>query len=122
MADPTAAAPSPSDWALGALAVEWLQPVNLVLFLTVFAVVVLLVRLQRRSDVDFATMLRDDNEKLSFIRLAGIGCFASSTWIVMHVALDAKPDVLVPIFVAYVAAWSGSAVAVKFVEAWGKKT
>jgi hypothetical protein len=27
----------------------------------------------------------------------------------------------VPLVVAYVAAWSGSAVAVKFVEAWGKK-
>lgn len=119
MSDAVQAPPSSAtDWAWAALAAEWLQPVNLVLALTILAMSILLIRLQRRSDFDFSRMLKDDNLKESFPRLAGIGAFACSTWVLMSEAIGAKADVLVPLFEAYLVVWSGSAVIGKGIEAW----
>jgi hypothetical protein len=120
MAMTDVAHPADPTWAWQALTVLWFQPVNLVLGITIIGVIVLLIRTQARDDVDLAEMLKDDAGKYSFMRLAGMGCFASMTWVLMSEAVSGSKDVLVTLFQWYGVIWSGSAVIAKGIEAWVK--
>lgn len=100
-----------------ALWTEWLQPANVILLLMVFALGILLIRAQRRPDVDFVQMLRTVDGHLDWAKFSAIGAFVVSTWIVMIVTVtDAKREVLEAVFYGYLIAWSGSVAISKWLD------
>lgn len=97
-----------------------LADIVLIVLLTVAGWVIW--RAQGRVDFDFANMLKDDNNKESFLKLAGMGAFAFHTWFVIHEALinNQSADTN-QAWIYYGVLWSGSAVAGKLIETWGQR-
>jgi hypothetical protein len=71
---------------------------------------------QRRSDFDFARMLRDDNGKESALNLGILGSFAISSWTIMHEAFKGSLDS--QLFWAYCMTWSGARVFIVAAQKW----
>ena len=72
---------------------------------------------QRRDDFDFADMLRDDTTgKPTVLRLAIMGSFAVSSWVVMHDTL--ANNLSDQQFWAYLGIWSGAAILRYIAEKW----
>lgn len=98
---------------------DWLKPANAMLAVTLLAAAFVMIRAQSRADFDFAEMLKDENGKPSAFRLLVFGAFAASTWVLMlYGVADKMTDWM---WWAYLAAWSGSAVLAKAVDAWKSK-
>jgi len=95
--------------------VDWLKPANLVLALTLLCAAWIFAR----SKVNLAESLQDDAGRFSSARLFAFGAFASSTWVLMlHGVAEKMSDWM---WYGYLAAWSGSAVLSKAIDAWKAK-
>ena len=65
---------------------------------------------------DLTDMLKDENGKASSMRLSVLVAMAISSWGLMTMILNNTLDPTA--YIGYIAFWSGSAVAAKFVEAY----
>jgi cbb3-type cytochrome oxidase subunit 3 len=90
---------------------------DLALVVMLFGAIWIVWKAQKRTDFDFADMLRDDTtNKPTVLRFAIMGSFAVSSWIVMHDTLaDNLSDQQ---FWAYLVIWSGAAVLRYIAERW----
>ncbi len=66
----------------------WLEPVNIVLALTLAIIVYVVVKAQSREDFDFADFLRDETGKPSVFRLIAFITAAASIWVLMRYAVN----------------------------------
>ena len=88
---------------------------GLILIALIAAMVWTMILAQRDAEFDLRQALLDDNGKVSFLRLAGLGAFAVHSWALMKNAVSAGPDVT--LFVSYGVIWSGAPIAGKLIEA-----
>ena len=133
MVDATAAAPVP-EATFGELVaglvkllvanfVAGITLPTVVLFVLLVSMAYMLRSIQRREDFDFANMLRDDTGapnplgKESFLRLAGVGSFAFSSWTIMDQGRS-HPPLDNTLFAIYCITWSGAIVFLKAAEKW----
>lgn len=77
---------------------------------------------QRRDDFDWGQALRDDNGKVSALRLGIFAAIAVSSWLLIYVTMNVikKGDdleQLFPFYAAYLGIWSGAKVAEKAIDA-----
>lgn len=96
--------------------IAWLTPINIVLFAMLIGTAVVMFKAQDRNFFDFGNMLRDDNGKENALRLAALGAFAVSSWIVMQLTITG--NMTEAYYAIYLLTWSGSAVLLKFLEVW----
>lgn len=86
------------------------------LLLLVASMLWVLWRAASAEGFDIKDVLRDDNKKPSFTRVAGLGAFAFSSWVLMKDVLSANgahPE----IFWSYIIVWSGAPIASDLVKA-----
>ncbi len=95
-------------------AAEWLTPTNVVLALTLVLAAFVVVRAQRRQDFDFADAMRGFDGKASIARIASLGAFAASTWVVMNATVGGK--ITDAMFLTYCVTWSGSMLLSKWID------
>lgn len=75
------------------------------------------VQTNKQNDFDFSDMFRDDSGKPSAARMMVLVCGGVSSWAIMYMLMhssDKKIDAM--IFGIYLAVWSGSALAAKWME------
>lgn len=77
---------------------------------------------QSRGDFDWGEALRDDNKKVSALRLAIFAAIAVSSWLLIFVSMNviksgADLAELFPFYMAYLGVWSGAKVAEKALDA-----
>lgn len=80
--------------------------------------------MQKRSDFDFADMLRDDiTLKPSGYRLATFVCLAFTSWLLVYTTIDAKysESFVLSMAQTYLLVWSGVKVVEKLIDAWSGK-
>lgn len=65
---------------------------------------------------DLTDMLKDENGKASSMRFSVLVAMAISSWAIMTMVINNQLDPTA--FIGYIAFWSSSAVAAKFVEAY----
>ena len=94
----------------------WLEPINIVLIATLAVAAFVVIRAQASGKFDFGEMLRDEDGRPSSSRVMGFGAFAASTWVLMRYAT--ANSITDWIWWGYLAAWSGSAVLSKAIDAW----
>ena len=94
----------------------WLEPINVVLIATLAGAAFVMIRAQRSGNFNFGEMLRDEDGRPSSSRVIGFGAFAASTWVLMRYATS--NTITDWIWWGYLAAWSGSAVLSKAIDAW----
>lgn len=99
--------------------VPWLTPINLVLFLMLIATWFIIKRAQHGGKFDFGNLLRDEEGKESALRLAAIGSFAISSWVIMQLTVTAS--ITETYYGIYLLTWSGSVVLAKAIEVWKGK-
>ena len=99
--------------------VPWLTPINLVLFLMLVATWFIIKRAHAGGKFDFGNLLRDEEGKESGLRLAAIGSFAISSWVIMQLTVTAA--ITETYYGIYLLTWSGSAVLAKAIEVWKGK-
>jgi hypothetical protein len=76
----------------------------------------MLVKVQKRPDVDMIDILRNADGKLSWLNTGGVGAFAISSWVLMHDAL--ANTVSDQQWWAYLLIWSGAPVSNAIVNKW----
>jgi hypothetical protein len=77
---------------------------------------------QRRGDFDWGQALKDDNGKVSALRLAIFAAIAVSSWLLIFVSMNVIKsgqdlEQLYPFYATYLAIWSGAKVAEKALDA-----
>lgn len=97
----------------------WLEPTNLTLALLLLAAAFVMWRSQRSGTFDFGQMLKDESDRASSARVIGFGAFAVSSWALMRYAANTQLTEWMWGF--YLAAWSGSVVLSKAIDAWRGK-
>jgi hypothetical protein len=75
-----------------------------------------LFKAQRRPDFDASMFLRNDRGMLASERLWGFLCFMVHTWYIAVRTLSEK--IVENDVIAYGVLWSGTAVAIHFIDAW----
>jgi hypothetical protein len=116
--DPVTIGQTLQGWAT--LILMQLDLAGLVLVGLLGVMIVTLILAQRSPEFNIQQMMLDDNGKVSFLRVAGIGAFAVSSWVVMKDTISsggANPM----IFWGFVGVWSGAPVAGKLIEALSLK-
>jgi hypothetical protein len=96
---------------------------GIILLLLIGIMVGTLWRAQKADDFDIREMLRNDEGKVSVLRICSFGAFAFSSWGFMKDALSSGGPTLW-IFVVYIALWGGMPVASKVfdkLDVWGGK-
>jgi len=112
------------DWnqvssAVSVLLVQWFEPFNVVLFTSILLFAILLWRTQKRSDFDLVDTIRGDTDgKASLARIAYMGAFITSTWVLMSYSANkgGDPRTLVELFIGYVIVWALPKVAEKWID------
>jgi hypothetical protein len=94
----------------------WSEPTNVVLAISLLATGYVIMKAQSSGKFDFGEMLRDEAGRASSSRVIALGAFSASTWVLMrYTTTNAITDW---IWWGYLAAWSGSAVLSKAIDAW----
>jgi hypothetical protein len=87
---------------------QWSQPANVILSLMLLAIGFLVIRAQRRPDVDFVEMLRADG-KIHWAKCAAIGAFGVSSYCtLLCFVTPTLKDIATMVLFSYLLAWSGS--------------
>jgi hypothetical protein len=99
------------------LAFWLLNPANTILIFLIAAVCYLGWKTQHdRDDVDFADVFRDTNGKVTWTRFAAMGCFITSTWVVIsYASARILPNEML---YAYLLTWSGAPVLLEAIRVW----
>ncbi len=96
---------------------------GILLVILLLLMIVILWRAQRAEGFDLKEALKNDEGKVSFLRICSLGAFAFSSWALMKQTLAAGGiDPL--LYGEYVALWGGMPMANKFIDAlqvkWSK--
>lgn len=98
---------------------HYANPANLLLFVFIFGAGLLMFKLQRRKDFDWAQLVMDEKGFVSAGRFLALGAFMVTSWVVMTMAMG---NTLQEAFgLGYLAAWSGTMIASKAVDAYATK-
>jgi hypothetical protein len=101
-----------ADWLI-----SHLNTADIVLVVLLLAACWVVWKAQQRTDFDFADMLKDDTTgKPTALRMAILGSFAISSWVVMHDTLG--NNLSDQQFWAYLVTWSGAAILRYVAERW----
>lgn len=95
------------------------SPTNFLLMVFIACGALVMWQVQKRSDFDWAQIFQDEDGRVSAGRFLAIGAFLASTWVMMHTAVE--KTLSDGFALGYLAAWSGTMVASKAVDAYRQK-